>query len=274
MGREDLSVTEREIRRRRSSLIMKSLIALLILVLAGLAALLLYETKFKVYNNPWAPQTGDLMESSESETQPQERVSAQEQSLEAQANRLAAQYDYDAAIELLKGQPGFDRSDRRKILVASYEKTKAGCSPYAIDQITHVFFHTLVRDDAKAFDGDEDMDGYNQVMTTISEFNSIIQQMYNRGYVMVSMHDMVEVAEDGSVATKEIRLPAGKKPFVLSQDDCSYYHYMAGDGFAEKLIVDENGKVKNSYIEDDGSVSIGDYDVVPLIDTFVESHPD
>ena len=116
MGREDLSVTEREIRRRRSSLIMKSLIALLILVLAGLAALLLYETKFKVYNNPWAPQTGDLMESSESETQPQERVSAQEQSLEAQANRLAAQYDYDAAIELLKGQPGFDRSDRRKIL--------------------------------------------------------------------------------------------------------------------------------------------------------------
>ena len=39
MGREDLSVTEREIRRRRSSLIMKSLIALLILVLAGLAAL-------------------------------------------------------------------------------------------------------------------------------------------------------------------------------------------------------------------------------------------
>ncbi len=274
MGREDLSVTEREIRRRRSSLIMKSLIALLILVLAGLAALLLYETKFKVYNNPWAPQTGDLMESSESETQPQKRVSAQEQSLEAQANRLAAQYDYDAAIELLKGQPGFDRSDRRKILVASYEKTKAGCSPYAIDQITHVFFHTLVRDDAKAFDGDEDMDGYNQVMTTISEFNSIIQQMYNRGYVMVSMHDMVEVAEDGSVATKEIRLPAGKKPFVLSQDDCSYYHYMAGDGFAEKLIVDENGKVKNSYIEDDGSVSIGDYDVVPLIDTFVESHPD
>ena len=82
------------------------------------------------------------------------------------------------------------------------------------------------------------------------------------------------MAEDGSVSTKEIRLPAGKKPFVLSQDDCSYYHYMAGDGFAEKLIVDENGKVKNSYIEDDGSVSIGDYDVVPLIDTFVESHPD
>ena len=50
----------------------------------------------------------------------------------------------------------------------------------------------------------------------------------------------------------------------------SYYHYMVGDGFASKLIVDENGKVKNTYIEPDGSISVGDYDMVPLIDAFVE----
>ena len=61
---------------------------------------------------------------------------------------------------------------------------------------------------------------------------------------------------------------------MLSQDDVSYYHYMDGDGFAQKLIVDENGDVKNTYIEDDGSVSVGDYDMVPLIDTFVKEHPD
>ena len=49
---------------------------------------------------------------------------------------------------------------------------------------------------------------------------------------------------------------------------------MDGDGFASKLVVDENGDVKNEYIEDDGSVSTGDYDMVPLIDTFVKEHPD
>lgn len=69
-------------------------------------------------------------------------------------------------------------------------------------------------------------------------------------------------------------LPPGKIPFVLSQDDVSYYHYMDGDGFASKLVVDSNGEVKNEYIEDDGSISTGDYDMVPLIDTFVKEHPD
>ena len=116
--------------------------------------------------------------------------------------------------------------------------------------------------------------GYNQVMTTVSEFDSIITQMYNRGYVMVSLHDMASVADDGSLSTKEILLPPGKIPFVLSMDDCSYYHYMDGDGFAQKLIVTDDGKVKNTYIEDDGSISVGDYDLVPILDTFVAQHPD
>ncbi len=49
---------------------------------------------------------------------------------------------------------------------------------------------------------------------------------------------------------------------------------MDGDGFASKLIVDENGDIKNEYIEDDGSISVGDYDMVPLIDRFLEEHPD
>ena len=69
-------------------------------------------------------------------------------------------------------------------------------------------------------------------------------------------------------------LPKGKIPFVLSQDDVSYYHYMDGDGYASRLVLDENGEVKNEYIEDDGTVSVGNYDMVPLIDEFVKQHPD
>ena len=49
---------------------------------------------------------------------------------------------------------------------------------------------------------------------------------------------------------------------------------MDGDGFATKLVVDDEGKVRNEYVEDDGSISVGDYDMVPLIDRFVEKHPD
>ena len=48
----------------------------------------------------------------------------------------------------------------------------------------------------------------------------------------------------------------------------------ADDRHNNQLVVDENGKIRNEYIEDDGSVSVGDYDMVPLIDRFVEEHPD
>ena len=233
-------------------MLLRSVIALLIVILALLAGLLIYETrKMKTYSNPYA------------KAQEKQAAAAKEDSsagsdsdlegVKAQANLLATQYDYDGAVNLLKSQKDFGKNDQLKALANSYEKTKSSCQPYPIDQITHVFFHSLVVNDAKAFDSDATAAGYNQVMTTISEFNGIIQQMYDKGYVL---------------------LPPGKKPFVLSQDDCSYYHYMKEDGFPQKLVVTEDGKVRNSLIQDDGTVSIGDYDVVPLIDTFVEQHPD
>jgi len=278
VSRAKLTVTEREIRRRRNTMWLKTLIAFMVLLLIGAAALLVYERYFKVYENPWAPKTDPVTglaaeEQTEAATE-SEQSDAEEEAVEAQSNRLAAQYDYDGAIELLKAQPDFSRNERWKSLAYTYEQTKAGCVSYPVEQITHIFFHTLIADDAKAFDGDEDAGGYNQVMTTISEFESIINQMYNRGYVMVSMHDMVEFDEEGNLVTKEIYLPQGKTPFVLSQDDCSYYHYMDDDGFAANLTVDEEGKVRNTMILDDGSVVLGDYDVVPIIDRFVEQHPD
>ena len=111
-------------------------------------------------------------------------------------------------------------------------------------------------------------------MTTVSEFNKIIQIMYDKGYVLVSPHDMATVNDDGTMSRGKIMVPEGKIPFVLSQDDVSYYHYMDGDGCASKLVLDENGEVKNEYVEADGSVSVGDYDLVPLLDTFIKEHPD
>ncbi len=294
MAERKNSVLEREIRRRRLNLMLKCAIALLIFICVGMIVWIVYETKIKEHKNPYAsssenaPASGEVTadggndasggEGSAGEGETGDAAAAvpsgDEASIETRANRMAAQYDYDGAIALLKEQPDYDRNDRFKNLVTTYEQTKASCQAYPIDQITHVFFHSLVYDTAKAFDGDAYEPGYNQVMTTVKEMNSILEQMYNRGYVLVSLHDMVEFDEAGNLSRKEILLPPGKTPFVLSQDDCSYYHYMDGDGFPQKLVVTEDGKVKNSYLEDDGSISIGDYDVVPIVDTFVEEHPD
>ena len=276
MKRKEVTFAQRETRRRKSNVILKSVIAFLIVVLALLTALLIYETRIRTYVNPYALQLEQkkLREQAAAQAEAEDGGNADLSQIKATANLMATQYDYQGAIDLLKSQKGFGKSDELKSLANSYQKTLDSCQPYPVDQITHVFFHSLVVDDAKAFDGDEDSAGYNQVMTTLSEFNGIIQQMYDKGYVMISLHDMCQTADDGTVTKKDILLPPGKIPFVLSQDDCSYYHYMKDDGFPQKLVLTDDGLVKNSLIQDDGTVSIGDYDVVPLIDTFVSQHPD
>ena len=59
-------------------------------------------------------------------------------------------------------------------------------------------------------------------MTTMDEFNKITQIMYDEGYVMVNLYDLADVDENGKMQAKQVYLPKGKTPFVLSQDDvCS-----------------------------------------------------
>lgn len=219
----------------------------------------------------------EVKRETEPETEPEPEVKKENEkqpTVLEEANLLAAQYDYDRAIELLKSDRSYDRNQEMQDAVKKFEEIKATCVSWPLEEVTHIFYHTLIKDPGKSFDGDYKAADYNQVMTTIDEFNKITQEMYNRGYVMVSLYDMATVNEDGTMTRGEILLPPGKIPFVLSQDDVSYYHYMDGDGYATKLIVDEEGKVRNEYVEDDGTVSVGDYDMVPLIDRFVEAHPD
>lgn len=213
-------------------------------------------------------------EDTESGSQKTQDEGAESRDLLDQANFLAAQYDYDSAIQLLQDSSGYEENTEYQNAVKSFQETKATCKSWPLEEVTHVFYHTLIKDTSKAFDGDYKAADYNQVMTTIDEFNKITQTMYDKGYVMVSIYDMARADENGRITPGEILLPPGKIPFVLSQDDVCYYHYMEGDGYASKLIVDNEGKIRNEYIEDDGSVSVGDYDMVPLIDRFVEQHPD
>ena len=84
------------------------------------------------------------------------------------------------------------------------------------------------------------------------------------------------VDDNGTVhfTPKTIYLPAGKKAFILSLDDLSYYHSYDNHGIASKIVLDENGKPTCEYINQDGTVSYGAYDCIPLLDAFLEEHPD
>ena len=221
-----------------------------------------------------AEQTSAKVEETPVPEDNQETMTKEEKKIYKRAKLYSQQYNYDKAIKALKESSYYETNSRFQHAVEVYQKKKDSCVSWPVDQVTHVFYHTLIADTSKAFDGDYKAADYDQVMTTIDEFNKITQSMYDKGYVMVNIYDLAKADENGNMSAGEILLPPGKVPFVLSQDDVCYYHYMDGDGFATKLVVDEDGKIRNEYVNDDGSVSVGDYDMVPLIDRFVEEHPD
>lgn len=200
-----------------------------------------------------------------------------------EANVMAAMYDYDGAIELLQGQSDYAAHQEYADAVAGYEAEKAKLVKWSDNtKIPHVFFHSLVVDPTAAFSSYK-ADEYNQVMTTIDEFCKIIQSMYDKGYVLVGLHDIAEIQiqEDGTekMVQKEILLPEGKKPFVLSVDDVSYYEYMTGTGFASRLVIGGDGKVTNEMdvYDENGNVTdtyTGSFDVLPILEDFIAVHPD
>jgi hypothetical protein len=195
-----------------------------------------------------------------------------------QADRIAAGYDYDGAIELLQNDAEYGSSQEVEDAVSRYEESKMNLVSKKISEVTHVFFHSLIVDPAKAFDGENDQDGYNQVMTTVDEFKKILQAMYDDGYVLVRLHDMAyeTVDENGKNVMKAgtILLPEEKKPFVMSQDDVCYYPYMDGDGFATRMVIGADGKPTTVMKMDDGTEQEGAYDLVPILEEFIQEHPD
>lgn len=220
----------------------------------------------------------------EATTQPQtaaEMEKEKRQQLLTEADRIAAGYDYDGAIALIQSYHDYKEYQELTEAISGYESKKAECVSVNIEEVTHVFYHSLVVDPERAFanqESDRQAKGNNQWMATIDEFNKITQSMYDKGYVLVNLHDIAKqtVDENGTVHFSEgtILLPPGKKAYVLSVDDLSYYHCYENYGFASKMVLDENGKPKCEYVQADGTTVVGDYDIVPLLDKFMEEHPD
>lgn len=195
----------------------------------------------------------------------------------ADAKALADEYDYDGAIALLTSDPDYSSSPEAVEAAATYTEAKSRLVRVNPQEVTHVFFHSLIDDTSKAFDGDSREGGYNQMMTTASEFLKMMQSMYDRGYVLVRIHDLAYETTDENGQPKfvygDIMLPEGKKAFVMSQDDVCYYEYMKDDGFASRIVIGEDGYPTCEMVQEDGSVVTGDFDLVPLLEKFIQEHP-
>ena len=287
--KKPMSHREMKRRKRKRALIAKTvLLCVLIVVLIGAIWFLAGGSDNKPGGSPIdsssvSSSSGNQDNSSSSGAA--ESPEAQKEALLNQADAMAVQYDYDGALELLNSFEGADQDADIITKIADLETKKSNLIATAPENVTHIFFHSLVVDPDKGFslkDGDSGWNsstpGFCQWMTTVDEFNAIIQQMYDRGYVLVDLDDMIErtTDENGTVhiSAKNIMLPEGKKPFVLSLDDLSYYHSYDGRGIATKMIIGDDGKPTCEYVQADGTTVTGDYDCVPILDAFVEAHPD
>ena len=189
------------------------------------------------------------------------------------AEQAAVQYDYDKAISILE-----EYQDNKEVQekIDSISQEKADAKTVSIDSITHVFFQTLVVDPSRGFSltGKKSWDvgtpGFCQWMTTVKEYKAILDEMYKNDYVLVDIKDVC----DKDMNPGKIRLPKGKKAFVLSLDDLSYYHSYNDRGTASKIVLNENNQPVCEYFTKNGKKKTGNYDAVPILDRFIEEHPD
>lgn len=262
-------------------------VVLLLILLGILGALVFLLTRVVGNSNkpqaPAAPTKAPTSSATSSESVP--KGPTRDEVL-SDARHLAMQYDYDRAVAAIEAFAGYDRDEELVDEIAKIREKRDACSPVSVVGVPHVFFHSLINDSrglvASATCTEDRVAKNNKAMCTTDEFRAMIRKMYEAGYVLISLDDLVVQTKnaDGSVTMEKnqnLCLPAGKKPLLMSEDDLSYYHAYGengAQGYADRLVLDENGLVKCEFTDVDGTKKVGDYDMVPILETFIAEHPD
>lgn len=206
----------------------------------------------------------------------------------AKAKAYADVYDFQAAIDELNsfGNDIFDYDDML-VMRDEYKYTMENMVEYTPEQVIHLSVQVLIADAPRAFADTNYGNGYKRNFITTQEFTNMLTELYNNGYVLVSMEDLVTTVSGEGFTTytaKNVTLPQGKKPFMLTETQVNYYSYMVdpdgdgqadknGAGFASRLIL-ENGELTNEMVDAQGNTITGSFDVVPLFEDFLKTHPD
>ncbi len=228
---------------------------------------------------------------SQAAEQEADRLDDEAQRIMAEAERLAAGYDYEGAIAMLNSFSG-DESKYQGMITqkANYVDLQATMQEFSDpSQIVNLSFHVLIADPSRAW-SDQELGGqYNRNFVTTEEFSKILDQLYANNYVLVDYDSFVTKSADldgNEVYMKNsIYLPEGKKPVMITETMVNYLGYMidsnddgtpdaGGAGFASKLVVDANGDIKAEMVTGDNQTVVGDYDLVPILESFILEHPD
>ena len=205
------------------------------------------------------------------------------------AEMLAGEYDYEGAIATIDSFSG-DESlfPALQSARARYNQVLSNMVSWKASDVPNLSFHVLIADGTHAFKDKTYGSSYKKNFVTVSEFAAILQQLYDNGYVLVDLDDFYTTTHNASsgrdvFVEQELKLPEGKKPVMITETNTNYYTYMVdpnedgkpdakGAGFAHRLCYD--GHFYNEMVNADGSISTGAYDLVPILEEFIEFNPD
>ena len=198
------------------------------------------------------------------------------ESLKTRSAAMAAEYDYENAMKTLASFSGGLANHQE--LLDLYNSYKTALSQLVVwddlSEIPNLSFRTLMADLQKAAADPDRGSRYKKNYITTDEFSRILNQLYENGYVLVSLYDFAVpvTAEDGSVGVNRtsIRLPEGKKPIILTQEGVNFYsHTEKSGGFADCLTLSAEGQLTCRMGENEG-----DFDLIPVLNAFLAEHPD
>jgi hypothetical protein len=147
---------------------------------------------------------------------------------------------------------------------------------YYEGELLNVFFHVLIARPEIAFKGRR-REHYLEWFVTVDEYKKILNELYLQNYVLVDIKEFYTVTYTGNKKTLQANkflIPVGKRPFILSVDDLSYYETNRRNGTVHKLVLDKKGNIAAWTNTSSGGEISYDLDIITITEDFIKKHPD
>ncbi len=221
----------------------------------------------------------------------EDTLQQEQQQLLAQAESLAAQYDYQGAMNVLASYSAGIKTSAS--LVEKYNEYYQAASELVaysdISKIPSLSVRLLMADMPRALADETYGASFNERYLSTTEFSNMLQQLYDNGYMLVSPYALAPRSADAdgnvSVSQGTLYLPADKKPLVLTQFGTNFFTYLidsdkdglpdkGGSGFPSRLVIGSDGELTCEMVNADGSTVTGSFDFVTILNDFIAAHPD
>jgi len=128
----------------------------------------------------------------------------------------------------------------------------------------------------EAFSNAERSKEFDETSLTPAEFTAILQSLYDKKYIVVSMNDIWEEGEltDGTkhMQRKPLKVPKGRIPIVLVFKGENFTEELMDYGYAQKFVQQDNGEIWASAYRNGHLANSTLINAITLMDDFCKKN--